>query len=411
MDYYDNLETQSDKDREATLREALPVQIAHARDRSSYYARILEGIDPDTIDSRAALATIPVTRKSELQTLQHESLPFGGLVTIDMDRITRVYQSPGPIYEPEARRPDYWRMARALFAAGFRSGQLVHNTFSYHFTPAGYMLETGARALGCPVFPAGPGQTELQVRAINDLKPVGYVGTPTYLKTLLDKAAELKLDVSSLKRALVSGGPLPSSLRQELTGRGIDTYQCFATADLGLIAYESSAREGLICDEGVMIEIVRPGTGEPVPDGEVGELVITTFNPEYPLIRFGTGDLSAILPGPSPCGRTHLRIRGWLGRADQTVKVRGMFVHPSQVADTLKRHPEIIKGRLVVTSADHQDIMTLECELDGIPAPELAEQIAASMREVCKLRGEVVFVDPGKLPNDGLVIVDQRSHE
>lgn len=411
MEYYDNLETQNPKEREAHLREALPMQLAQARERSPYYARLLAGIDPEAIDSLAALTTVPVTSKSRLLELQQQTGPFGGLTTIETGRMNRIFQSPGPIYEPEARRPDYWRMSRALFAAGFRSGQLIHNTFSYHFTPAGFMLETGARALGCPVFPAGTGQTELQIQAMADLRPQGYTGTPSFLKILLDKAAELKLDLSGLKRALVSGEALPPTLRKVFRDRGIEVYQCYATADIGLIAYETPALEGLVSDEGVLIEIVRPGTGEPVPEGEVGELVVTTFNPEYPLIRFATGDLSATLPGPSPCGRTNTRIRGWLGRADQTTKVRGMFVHPEQVAQVLKRHPELGRGRLVVSSEKHQDIMALECEYAGVPPAELYGKVIDSLREVCKLRGEVVFVDPGKLPNDGKVIVDQRSYE
>ncbi|MCB1808218.1 MAG: AMP-binding protein, partial [Candidatus Competibacteraceae bacterium] len=289
MEYYDNLETQDQKTRTETLREALPVQIEHAKERSTAYAKLLANVTSDEIDSLDALATLPVTRKSEMQTLQQQNPPLGGLATVETGRVTRIYQSPGPIYEPEARRPDYWRMARALFAAGFRSGQLVHNTFSYHFTPAGFMFDSGARALGCPVFPAGVGQTELQIKAIADLKPDGFAGTPSFLKIILDKAAELKTDVSCLKRALVGGEALPASLRSEFKSRGIEVYQCYATADLGLIAYESPALEGMIADEGVLIEIVRPGTGDPVPDGEVGELLVTTFNPEYPLIRFATG--------------------------------------------------------------------------------------------------------------------------
>jgi phenylacetate-CoA ligase len=411
MEYYDNLETQDQKTRTEVLREALPVQIQHAKDRSAAYAKLLADVDSSAIDSIDALAQLPVTRKSELQALQQQSPPLGGIATLDQGRVTRIYQSPGPIYEPEARRPDYWRIARALFAAGFRSGQFIHNTFSYHFTPAGFMFDSGARALGCPVFPAGVGQTELQVKAINDLKPSGYAGTPSFLKIILEKAAELKIDVSSLKRALVGGEALPPSLRSEFKNHGLDVYQCYATADLGLIAYESPACEGLISDEGVLIEIVRPGSGDPVPDGEVGELLVTTFNPEYPLIRFATGDLSAIMPGESPCGRTNKRIEGWLGRADQTTKVRGMFIHPSQVADVLKRHPEINKGRLVVDSQDHADVMTLRCELTGNPPEELAAALADSIREVCKLRGGVEFVAPGSLPNDGKIIDDTRSYE
>ena len=411
MEYYDNLEIQDQKARAETLREALPLQIEHATDRSAAYAKLLADIDPNDIDSIEDLTRLPVTRKSELQSLQQQSPPLGGFSTIELGRVTRLYQSPGPIYEPEARRPDYWRMARALFAAGFRSGHLVHNTFSYHFTPAGFMFDSGARALGCPVFPAGVGQTELQVKAIADLKPEGYAGTPSFLKIILDKAAEMKADVSSLKRALVGGEALPPSLRSEFKNRGVEVYQCYATADLGLIAYESSALEGMIADEGVLIEIVRPGTGDPLPDGEVGELLVTTFNPEYPLIRFATGDLSAILPGQSPCGRTNKRIKGWLGRADQTTKVRGMFIHPSQVAEVLKRHPEISKGRLVVDSKDHADIMILHCELNTAVPEGFSETLTDTIREVCKLRGEVEFVEAGSLPNDGKVIDDVRTYE
>ena len=413
MDHYDSLETQDQKSRDATLREALPVQIAHAKERSSYYQQLLADIDPEQIDTRAALAELPLTRKADLVELQRQDPPFGGLATIDLGRVTRVYQSPGPIYELEARRSDFWRMARALFAAGFRSGQLIHNTFSYHFTPAGFMLETGARALSCAVFPAGTGQTELQVKALAELRPDGYVGTPSFLKILLDKGAELKLDLSSVKRALVSGEALPPSLREEFKNRGVTVYQCYATADLGLIAYESEALEGLIVDEGVIVEIVRPGTNEPVPEGEVGEVVVTTFNPEYPLIRFAIGDLSAVLPGASPCGRSNTRIRGWLGRADQTTKVRGMFVHPSQVAEVIKRHPEVLKGRLVIGSEDHQDVMTLHCEVEQADALDegFGEAVSATIRDVCKLRGEVVLAEPGSLANDGKVIDDARTYE
>lgn len=410
MEYYDSLETQDQKSREANLREALPVQIAHAKERSTYYAKLLADIDPQEIDSRNALAALPVTRKSELHELQQQDMPFGGLATIDRGRATRIFQSPGPIYELEARRADFWRMARALFAAGFRAGDVVHNTFSYHFTPAGSMIESGARAIGCAVFPAGIGQTELQVKAIADLKPNGYCGTPSFLKILLNKAAELKLDVSSMKRGLVGGEALPPSLRGEFKEQGLEVYQNYGTADLGLIAYESEALEGLIADEGVIIEIVRPGTGDPVEDGDVGEVVVTTFNPEYPLIRFATGDLSAVLPDPSPCGRTNMRIKGWMGRADQTTKVKGMFVKPMLIAEVLKRHPEIQKGRLVVDSRDHQDVMTLQCEA-AQPSDELAEAVAHSIRDVCKLRGDVSFVEPDSLPNDGKVIDDVRTYE
>ncbi|HXH03781.1 MAG TPA: AMP-binding protein [Candidatus Competibacteraceae bacterium] len=409
--HFDELETQSPEARETRLMAALAAQLAHAKANSAAYARLLADIDPAAVTSREALARLPVVRKSELAALQQTARPFGGFNGTPLAALAKVFQSPGPLYEPEGRRPDYWRMARALFAAGLRPGELVHNTFSYHFTPAGSMMESGAAALGCPVFPAGVGQTELQVQAIADLRPVCYTGTPSFLKIILDKAAELGVDVSSLKKALVTGEALPGSLQQWFSERGIAVYQCYGTADLGLIAYESAAREGLIVDEGVIVEIVRPGTGDPVPAGEVGEVVVTTLNPDYPLIRFGTGDLSALLPGTSPCGRTNLRIRGWLGRADQTTKVRGMFVHPAQVAEVLRRHPEVRRGRLVVDSHEHQDEMTLHCELAGAAPAGLAKAIAASLREVCKLRGNVKFVSPGELPNDGKVIDDIRRYE
>jgi phenylacetate-CoA ligase len=333
------------------------------------------------------------------------------LTAVALGELARVFQSPGPIYDPEGRRADYWRFARALFATGFRQGDLIHNTFSYHFTPAGSMLESGAHALGCAVFPAGIGQTELQVTAICDLKPQGYVGTPSFLKIILDKAAEMKADVASLKKALVTAEALPPSLRKEFLERGISVLQAYATADLGMIAYETPALDGMVVDEEVIVEIVRPGTGDPVPGGEVGEVVVTTLNPEYPLIRFATGDLSAVLPGLSLCGRTNMRIKGWLGRADQTTKVKGMFVHPSQVAEVLRRHPQILKGRLVVEQREHQDVMTLHCEVGTHADAALEKVIVTSIREICKLRGAVVFVAPGSLPNDGKVIDDIRKYD
>jgi len=411
MDYYDQLETQGSAARATRLAEALPVQIANAQQNSPAFAKILAGVDPASVTGRESLAQLPVTRKSDLQELQKQHPPFGGLVAVPIGKLARVFQSPGPIYDPDARRPDYWRFARAMFAAGIRAGDLVHNTFAYTFTPAGFMAETGAHALGCAVFPAGVGQTELQVRAIADLRPQAYIGTPSFLKIILDKAAEMKADVSSLTKALMAAEALPPSLREEFKRRGVNVLQCLATADLGLVAYESSAMAGMLVDEGVIVEIVRPGTGEPVPDGEVGELVVTAFNPEYPLIRFGTGDLSAIMPGISPCGRTNTRIRGWLGRADQTTKVKGMFVRPSQVAEILKRHPEIVRGRVVVDQRDYQDVMTLHCEVAGEGGKALAEAIVKTVREVCKLRGGVKFVPPGSLPNDGKVIDDIRKYE
>jgi phenylacetate-CoA ligase len=333
---------------------------------------------------------------------------FGGLSSITPPVLNYVFASPGPIYEPGARRPDFWRFARALYAAGFRKGEIVHNCFSYHFTPAGMMFDAGAQALGCSVVPAGAGQTELQVQVMAHVKPQGYVGTPSFLKLILDKADENGIDLSCLNKALVSGEYLPPSLRETFAGRGIAVLQCYATADLGLIAYESPAREGMIVDEGIILEIVRPGTGDPIPDGEVGEVIVTTLSPEYPLIRFATGDLSAILPGTSPCGRTNRRIKGWMGRADQTVKVRGMFVHPSQVAKVLSKHPEIVRGRLVVERVGDADSMTLHCEVAGEVSARLGDGVVATVRKVCNLRGEVAFVPVGSLANDGKVIDDLR---
>jgi phenylacetate-CoA ligase len=368
-------------------------------------------VDPAAITTRAALAQLPVTRKSELLALQKASRPFGGFAVARWGEARRVFASPGPIYEPEGARPDYWRLARPLFAAGFRKGDLVHNCFSYHHTPAGSMLETGAHALGCTVFPGGTGQTEQQVQAMADLKPDGYVGTPSFLKIIVDKADEMGVMLPHLTKALVSGEAFPPSLRDALLARGIAGYQAYATADVGTIAYETVAREGLVVDEGVLVEIVRPGTGDPVAPGEVGEVVVTPlFNADYPLVRFGTGDLSAILPGMSACGRTNLRLKGWLGRADQTTKVKGMFVHPSQVAAIVRRHPEIAKARLVVDNAEGADRMTLNVEVAGNRSSS-AEAIVESIREITKLRGEVAYRAPGELPNDGKVIDDVRKYD
>ena len=407
--YYDDLETRTDAERARSLATQLPAVLARAKSRSPYFARVLAEFDPAAITTREALACLPVLRKSELSERQQAQPPFGGLTTVPVGELARVFRSPGPIYEPQARRPDYWRFARAMHAAGFRAGELVHNTFSYHFTPAGHMFEAGAEALGCPVFPAGVGNTEHQVRAIADLRPLCYTGTPSFLNIILQKADEMGADVSSLRKGLVTGEALPSALRERLQARGIVLYQCYGTADLGLVAYETEAREGLVVDEGVIVEIVRPGTGDPVPDGEVGEVVVTVLNPEYPLIRFATGDLSAVLPGKSPCGRTNMRIKGWLGRADQTTKVRGMFVHPSQVNEIGKRHPEVGRARLVVSREQDSDVMTLYCET-AQPSEALADALVATIRDVTTLRGEVRLVLPGELANDGKVIDDQRDH-
>ena len=411
MDYYDDLETRDPEVRERALFAALPGQIAHARANAPYFARVLKDIEANEVCDRKALAKLPVTRKSDLIALQKETPPFAGMTAVATGALGRVFSSPGPIYDPQGARGDYWRMGRALFAAGFRRGDLVHNTFSYHFTPAGMMMDLGAQAVGCAVFPAGIGQTELQIAAIADLKPVGYAGTPSFLKILLEKADELKVDASSLKKALVSGEALLQPVREWLKAHDVEVRQCYGTADLGLIAYETEPMGGLIVDEGIIVEILRPGTGNPVAEGEVGEVVVTTLCTEYPLIRFATGDLSAAAAGISPCGRTNTRIKGWMGRADQTTKVKGMFVHPSQVAQVVRRHAEILKARLVVDhDADKNDRMTLHCEVRN-RNDLLAQAITNTLREVCKLRGQVEFAESGSLPNDGKVIEDLRKYD
>jgi len=411
-DYYDSLETRDPAQREHEQFAALGKLIAHAKRHSPYFARLLADVDPNKVTDRAALAKLPVTRKSDFTELQRADPPFAGMLAQPVGELARVFVSPGPVFDPEGRRTDFWRLGRALHAAGFRAGDLVHNTFSYHFTPAGLMVDAGARALGCAVFPAGIGQTELQVAAIVDLKPQGYVGTPSFLKILLEKAGETVSDFTSLRKALVSGEALPASLRSLFADRGIGVLQCYTTAELGVVAYESEAREGLVVNEGLILEIVRPGSDDPLPDGQVGEVVVTNLrSPEYPLIRFGTGDLSAILPGASPCGRTNARIRGWLGRADQSAKVRGMFVHPALVSQVVRRHPEIGRDRLVVRREKDMDEMTLRCETAAGADAGLARAIVESIREVCKLRGEVDLVPPGSLPNDGKVIEDTRKVE
>ncbi|MBP7566985.1 MAG: AMP-binding protein [Burkholderiaceae bacterium] len=414
--HYDALETRGAVAREAALMAMLPTQVARAQASTDAFREAFVGIDAARITSRAALATLPVTRKHELLECQQAHRAgdarerFGGFSAIAVGPdMPRLFASPGPIYEPEGTARDYWRVARALYAAGMRRGDLLHNCFSYHFVPAGSMMESGAHALGCTVFAGGTGQTEQQVQAIADLRPDGYVGTPSFLRIILEKAAELGTPLPSLRRALVSGEAFPPSLRDWLADRGIAGYQCYATADLGLIAYETEAREGLVLDEQIVVEIVRPGTGDPVPDGEVGEVVVTTFNPDYPLVRFGTGDLSAILPGACPTGRTAPRIRGWLGRADQTTKIRGMFVHPGQVAAIARRFPEVLRARLVVSGAMADDRMTLKVESTS-PQEGLATRIGDAVREVTKLRGEVELVPPGSLPNDGRVIEDARDY-
>ncbi len=412
--HYDALETEHPATREAALMAALPGHVAHAQSLSAAYADILRGVDATQVNTRGALAKLPVTRKTELHERQRalkDSDVFGGFSTLVRGpQMSRIFSSPGPIYEPEARVSDPWGSARALFAAGFRSGDLVHNAFSYHMTPGAFIMESGAHALGCTVFPAGVGQTEQQLQAMADLKPDAYSGTPSFLKILVEKATDMGIGLPFLKKAMVSGEAFPPSLRDWLAERGIAGYQCYATADLGVIAYETAAREGLVINEGLVVEIVRPGTGDPVADGEVGELVVTRLNPGYPLVRFGTGDLSAVLPGTCPTGRTNGRIKGWMGRADQTTKIRGMFVHPGQVAEVLRRFPEATRGRLVVTGEMANDHMTLRVET-RVPSDGMRERMAQAVRDVTKLRADVELVPLASLPNDGKVIEDARSYQ
>ena len=415
--FFDALETREPAEREAALMAALPGQVAHAKQASAALAHILAAVDPADVTSRRALAQLPVTRKHELLERQQASRAvaggdvFGGFSTLGYGaQMPRLFASPGPIYEPEGAGRDYWRMARAIFAAGFRSGELIHNCFSYHFVPAGSMMESGAHALGCTVFAGGTGQTEQQVQAMAQLRPAGYIGTPSFLKIIVEKAAEMGVALPSVTKAMFGGEAYPPSLRDWFAARGIAGYQCYATADVGSIAFETAAREGLVLDEGVIVEIVRPGTGDPVADGEVGEVLVTSLNPVYPLIRFGTGDLSAVLAGSCPTGRTNTRIKGWMGRADQTTKIRGMFVHPAQVDAIAKRFPEVARARLVVTGEMANDAMTLKVESTEQPSA-LASRIGDAIRDITKLRGEVELLPLGSLPNDGKVIEDARSYK
>ena len=408
---YDDLETRSPEAREGALMARLPGLIEHAMANATGWRRQLAGVDPKAISSRKALASLPVLRKSELKAMQQAAPPFGGLTTVAPGRMGHLYMSPGPIFDPEGTGDDPWRSARALWAAGIRPGHVIQNCFGYHLTPGAWMVDLAARKLGCAVIPAGIGQTEQQIEVIRALKPDAYVGTPSFLRIIVERARETGADISNLKRALVAAEALPPSLRAWLREQGVQTVlQWYGTADVGLIAYESEALEGMILDEDLILEIVRPGTGEPVMDGEVGEVVVTSFNPVYPMIRFGTGDLSAVLAGASPCGRTNVRIRGWMGRADQTTKVRGMFVHPGQVAEILRRHPQVKRARLVITGEMANDAMSLRCEVAGSPEG-LAARIADTVRDVTKLRGDVELVAPGGLPNDGKVIEDARKYD
>ena len=410
-DHFDHLERREPTERDRETLAALPDLLRGAITGAPALAEHLAGIDPAAVTSFAALAELPVLRKSDLSERQQANPPFGSLTATPVAQLAKLFMSPGPILEPEGKRPDYWRFGRAMYAAGIRPGDIVHNAFAYHLTPAGSMVESGARVIGCPVIPAGTGQTELQLTVIARVRPAAYAGTPSFLKILLERGRADGVDTSCVRKALVGGEAFPRALAEWFEGEfGVRAYQCYGTADLGLIAYETPPRDGLVIDEGVLVEIVRPGTGDPVAAGEVGEVVVTAFNPDYPLIRFATGDLSAILPGQSPCGRTNRRLRGWLGRADQTTKVKGMFVYPRQIAEIMRRHPEVGRARLVVERRDHVDRMTLHCEVDARPVG-LAEAIASTLTSITGLRGEVALAAPGELANDGKAIDDRRAHD
>jgi len=407
-EFYDELEIADPEEREILLIEALGRQLRAATEDAPYFGDLLKDIGPGDIKTRADLAKIPVTRKSDLGGLQKKDPPLAGMTAIAPVNFRHIFQSPGPVYEPDAEGRDWWRLGRALFAAGVRPGDIIHNAFSYHLTPAGMMIEAAADAIGCTVVPAGTGQTELQIQAIGHLRPNVYTGTPSFLKIILDKARDAGAGVSSFEKAVVSGEALPDALRAEFKSHGILCLQAYASADLGLIAYESKAMQGLIVDDRIIVEIVRPGTGEAVADGEIGEVVVTTLNRDYPLIRFATGDLSSVMAGLSPCGRTNMRLTGWKGRADQSTKVKGMFVTPAQVADVLRQHPEIAKARLVVEQPDGADRMTLLCEADS-GDKALSEAVAKTLKSLSGLKGEVEIVEKGSLANDGIVIEDKRA--
>lgn len=415
-DTLDALELRDPAERERDLMARLPALVARAQ-AAPGWARILDGVDPAAVTSRDALAALPITRKADLKSLQRAHMPFGGLTVTPPGELARVFVSPGPIFDPEGRGADWWRFARPMYAAGMRRGGLLQNCFSYHFTPAAFMVESGAARIGCAVIPAGSGQTEMQVQAMAELRPDTYVGTPSFLRIIIEKAREMGADIGSVKSAMLGAEALPESLRSWFRENGVPhVFQTYASADIGSIAYETETGDvlnpGMVLDEDVILEIVRPGSGEPVAPGDIGEVVVTVFNADYPLIRFATGDMSALLADapPSPCGRTNMRIKGWMGRADQTTKVRAMFVHPSQVANIARRHPEILKARLVVSGRMANDVMTLHCEVAAPPAPERADAIVQSIREVTKLRGELCFDAPGSLPNDGKVIDDIRDY-
>jgi phenylacetate-CoA ligase len=406
---YDTLETRDPAQREASLFTRLPDILKRAAMAPAYSQR-LRGTDLERIRNRAALATLPILRKADLPAMQRSAFPFGDLVRVSPGSFARLFTSPGPIFEAEAAITDPWRSARGLYAAGFRRGDIVLNTFSYHLTPGGFIMDSGARALGCAVIPAGPGNTEQQFELIEAYRPAAYCGTPDFLKILLDGAAAAGRDVSSIRRALVSGAAFPRSLQEEFSAKGIEAYQAYATADLGFIAYETSARDGLVVNEDIIVEVVRPGTGEPVPEGEVGEIVVTTLDPHHPFIRLALGDLTAVVPGASPCGRTNMRIKGWMGRADQAAKIKGMFVRPEQVAEIGRRHPGLGRLRLVVSREGEMDNMTLIAETTT-PGDDLAAAVGATLQSVTKLKGSVTLAAPGSLPNDGKVIADERKYD
>lgn len=404
--HYDARETRDPAEREADLFRRLPGMIAAAL-RAPAYAERLAGVDPAVITTRKALARLPVLRKAELPALHKASPPFGGFVAEPLSGFARLFTSPGPIFEPEGVGPDPWGAARALHAMGFAKGHVVLNTFGYHLTPGGFIMDSGLLALGCVVIPAGPGQTEQQLEVIAAFRPAGYCGTPDFLKILLDAGEAAGRDISCMRTALCSGAAFPKTLQDEIASRGVDAYQAYATADIGVIAFETSAREGMVVSEDLILEIVRPGTGDPVPEGDVGEIVVTNLDPHHPQLRLALGDLTAAIPGVSACGRTNRRIRGWMGRADQTTKVKGMFVRPEQIAEIARRHPELGRVRLVVTRDGETDVMTLRVEAaspDGLP-----EVVGATLQGVTKLKGGIEVVAPGTLPNDGKVIADERG--
>ncbi len=410
-DFYDERDQMDAGAREAALMASLPAQLYFAKANAPYFTKLLAGIDPATIISREALATLPVIYKSDLVAAQAAHPPFGGMNATATGDLLHIFRSPGPIAEPEGRQADWWRAARAFHAAGVRKGDVCHCSFSYHLTPGAWIMDSAARSLGCAVFPGGVGNTDLQIEAMAHYKATTFCGTPDFLKIMLERARELGADVSSITKAIVGGGALPPSLRQLIqTEFGVTPLQNYGTADLGIVAYESPAMEGMLINEGLILEIVRPGSGEPVAEGEVGEVVVTILNRDYPLVRFATGDLSAMLPGESPCGRTAPRIKGWMGRADQTAKIRGMFVRPTQMEQILKAHPEIQRTRLIITSEDHRDQFTLHCEVET-PDAALSEKISATMKQIINLAGPVELTALGTLPSDGKVIEDARTYE